>query len=84
MKQAGKAFVEIDVHNMNRTQAIAAVDAAIKRAGSGTYRITVIHGYNSGTVLRDAIRAHCRNHPLVKRVEIGLNQGQTDLIMREL
>ena len=78
------AFETIDVHNMTRVQAITAIDARLRRADASVYRLRVIHGFHGGTVLRDAVRAHYRGHPKVKRIEIGLNQGETDLILREL
>ena len=77
------AFIEIDVHGMTREQAFTTTDARLRRA-DGAYRIRVIHGYHGGTVLRDAIRAHYRNHAKVKRIELGLNPGETDLLLREL
>lgn len=77
-------FLEIDVHNMTRTQAITAIDAKLRRANASVYRLRVIHGYHGGTVLRDAVRTQYKNHPKVKRIEIGLNPGETDLILREL
>jgi len=77
-------FQEIDVHNMTKTQAIAAVDARLRRAGPSVYRLKVIHGYRGGTVLRDAVRARYKDHPKVKRIELGLNPGETDLVLREL
>ena len=77
-------FIEIDVHNMTKTQAITAIDAKLRRANASVYRIRVIHGYHGGTVIRDAVRTNYRNHPKVKRIEIGLNPGETDLILREL
>jgi hypothetical protein len=77
-------FLEIDVHNMTRTQAIAAIDARLRRADASVYRLRVIHGCHSGTVLRDAVRTHYREHPKVKRIELGLNPGETDLVLREL
>ena len=80
----GRAFEEIDVHQMTKVQAITAIDALLRRAGSGVYRVRVIHGYHGGTVLRDAVRAHYRGHPKVIRIEVGLNPGETDLILREL
>jgi segregation and condensation protein B len=42
---------------MTRTQAIAAIDAVLRRTKGEVYRLTVIHGYHGGTVLRDAVRA---------------------------
>ena len=77
-------FLEIDVHNMTQAQAIAAIDARLRRVNASVYRLRVIHGYHSGTVLRDAVRKHYKNHPKVKRIELGLNPGETDLILREL
>ena len=76
------AIVELDVHGMTLYQAQIAIDAALKRAG-GAYRLRVIHGYRGGTALRDGIRERYASHPKVRRVEIGLNQGQTDLVLRE-
>lgn len=78
------SFQEVDVHGMNKTQAFTAVDAALRRAGGSVYTIRVIHGYHGGTVLRDAIRSHYKKHPKVKRIELGMNLGETDLIIREL
>ena len=77
-------FQEIDVHNMTKVQAIAAIDARLRRANASVYRLKVIHGYHGGTVLRDAVRAYYRGHPKVKRIEVGLNPGETDLVLRDL
>ena len=77
-------FLEIDVHNMTKTQAITAIDARLRRANASVYRLKVIHGDHGGTALRDMVRSHYLKHPKVKRIEIGLNPGETDLILREL
>ncbi len=77
-------FQEIDVHNMTKTQAITAIDARLRRANASVYRLKVIHGYHGGTVLRDMVRTHYQHHPKVKRIEVGLNPGETDLVLREL
>ncbi len=61
-------FPEIDVHNMTRTQAIAAIDAKLRRADGSVYRLRVIHGYRGGTVLRDVVRSHYKRHPMVVRI----------------
>ncbi|MBR4548433.1 MAG: Smr/MutS family protein [Oscillospiraceae bacterium] len=78
------AFEELDIHNMNRTQAVAAIDAKLRRAGGDVYRLRIVHGYRGGTVLRDMVRARYRDHPKVKRIELGLNPGETELVLREL
>lgn len=77
-------FQEIDVHSMTKVQAITVIDAQLRRASTSVYRLRVIHGYHNGTVLRDAVRAHYKDHPKVKRIELGLNPGETDLILRDL
>lgn len=41
--------LRLDLHGMNCTQARAAIDAALRRAGGSVYRIEVIHGYRGGT-----------------------------------
>lgn len=79
-----RAFEEIDIHNMTKTQAQTAIDALLRKNRGEMCRLTVIHGFHGGTVLRDFVRSHYRKHPQVKRVEIGLNQGETTLIIREL
>ncbi len=78
------AFEEIDIHAMTKIQAQAAVDAVLRRTKGEVYRLRVIHGYRSGTALRDMIRRRYAAHPKVLRVELGLNPGITDLVLREL
>lgn len=78
------AFEEIDIHGMTRTQAITAIDAKLKKCRGDVYTLTVIHGFHGGTALQEAVRKHYATNPKVKRIEFGLNQGQTELILREL
>ena len=76
-------ILELDLHGMNAYQAKTAVDAALRRAKGGTYRLRLIHGYRGSTALRDMIRTAYRSHPKVLRIELGLNPGETDLVLRE-
>ena len=76
-------IIELDLHGMNTHQAKIAIDSKLKRAKSGTYRIRLIHGYHGGTALRDMIRKNYRSHPKILRIELGLNPGETDLVLRE-
>ena len=75
---------ELDLHGMNVCQARAAVDASLRRAKGGTYRIRCIHGCHGGTVLRDMIRGEYARHPRVIRLEVSADGGTTDLVLREL
>lgn len=79
-----RAFEEIDIHSMNKVQAQAAIDAVLKKNKGEVYTLKVIHGYHGGTSLRDFVRTHYKNNGKVKRIELGLNPGETDLILRDL
>ena len=78
------SFQQVDVNGMNKVQAFVAIDAILRQANASVYTVRVIHGYHNGTVLRDSIRKRYKDHPKVKRIELGLNPGETDLILREL
>ena len=77
-------ILELDVHGMNRYQAKTYIDSQLKRADGSVYRIRVIHGFHGGTGLRDMIRKEYGGRKGVLRLEIGLNPGETDLVLREI
>lgn len=83
-KQVDTGVVELDIHGMTKYQAKLRIDSLLKNIKSNVYRIRIIHGYNSGTELKDMVRKDYRKHPRVIRVEFGLNQGITELILRDL
>jgi len=74
-------ILELDLHGKNVYQARIAIDAALRRAGKGTYRIRLIHGFHTGTALRDMIRGEYADRVL--RLETGIDPGITDLVLRE-
>ena len=76
-------ILELDIHGMNQHQARVYIDSRLKKAG-GIYRLRVIHGDHNGTELKDMIRRQYKSHPKVLRLELGLNPGITDLVLREL
>ena len=77
------AILTLDLHGCTVYQAKIAIDAQLRRAKAGTYRIRLIHGCHGGTALRDMIRSRYRSHPKLLRVELGLNPGVTELVLRE-
>ncbi len=79
-----QGILELDIHGMTRYQAKIYLDSQLKKVKRDVYRIRVIHGYQGGTGLREMVRTEYRRHPRVIRVELGMNQGSTDLILREL
>ena len=74
---------EVDVHGMNVYQARICIKSLLKKADRSVYRIRVVHGYHGGTAIADMVRSELANDPKVLRVERGLNQGETDLVLRE-
>ena len=77
------SIITIDVHGMTQYQAQVAINAQLRRANSGVYRLRIIHGYHGGTALRDMIRREYGKNTKVKRIEFGMNQGETDLVLKE-
>lgn len=75
-------IVTVDLHGCNVHQARIAIDAALRRSKTA-YRLRLIHGYHGGTALRDMIRKEYAHRPGVLRMEMGLNSGETDLVLRE-
>lgn len=73
-------IVEIDLHGKTEYQARMTLDAALRRAKSGTYRLRVIHGYHNGTALRDMVR---REYAARVVRAVILDEGRTDLVLRE-
>lgn len=78
-------IIEVDCHGLNVEQAVKKVSEAVSRADENTYRVRVIHGYNSGTRIKSAIKEEFSygREPKVLRIQPGDNLGITDLILRE-
>lgn len=76
-------ILTLDLHGKNTYQAKVAVDALLRRAGSGIYRIRLIHGYHGGTALREFLRSEYTRHPKVKRLAHAPDGGATELVLRE-
>ena len=59
-----------------------ALDAALRRAGLGTYRLRLIHGYRGGTAIRDMLWLTYGHRSQVKRM-VSISEGVTELVLRE-
>ncbi|MDO4566819.1 MAG: hypothetical protein Q4B42_05755 [Oscillospiraceae bacterium] len=71
----------LDLHGKNSYQARVAINAALRRS-RGLYRLRLVHGFHSGTALRDMITEEYDANPLVKRV-VRVSDGVTELVLRE-
>ena len=78
-----EAIVTVDLHGKTTYQAQVTIDALLRRARAGTYRIRLIHGSHGGTALRDFIRSAYSRHPKVKRLILSPDGGATERVLRE-
>ena len=78
-----EVIATVDLHCKTAYQAKVTVDALLRRAGAGTYRLRLIHGCHGGTALRDFIGAEYSRHPRVKRLILSPDGGATELVLRE-
>lgn len=70
----------IDLHNETRDSGKRMLIAKLNSLPKGTQELVVIHGYHSGTILRDMVRSF--KHPKVERKILGLNQGETIFLIK--
>ncbi|MBR5471549.1 MAG: Smr/MutS family protein [Oscillibacter sp.] len=75
--------ITVDLHGKNSYQAKVTVDALLRRASPGTYRLRLIHGCHGGTALRELLRTEYAHHPQVKRMILSSDGGATELVLRE-
>lgn len=78
-------IIEMDVHGLLVDAAIEKIEQQVNKAGTGTYRIRVIHGFNRGNNIQKAIYRELGHglNPKVLRIAGGDNPGVTELILRE-
>lgn len=78
-------IIELDLHGRKVEEARRLIDQKLAGAGKNVYRLRLIHGFHGGTGIKNMIweeYAYGRE-PKVIRLEHGVNQGITELILRE-
>ena len=78
-----EAIVTVDLHGKTTYQAQVTIDALLRRARAGTYRIRLIHGSHGGTALRDFIQSEYSRHPKVQQLLLSPDGGATELVLRD-
>jgi DNA-nicking Smr family endonuclease len=73
--------ITIDIHGETRESGKRLLTQKLKNLPNNVQEVVVIHGYHSGTALQDMVR-HFK-HPKVERRIIGLNQGETILVIKK-
>lgn len=71
---------EIDIHGMTEVMAIKALQKFIVSCDEDVDEILVIHGYHSGSVLKDMVlNPNKLRSKRVRRRKFTMNQGETIL-----
>lgn len=78
-------IIEVDIHGMTAYEAKNYLNSVLNRTDASVYRVRVIHGYHSGTILRTMLfdEYNYGRNKKVKKVQGGNNPGITELVLRE-
>jgi hypothetical protein len=79
-------IIELNVHGLRLEDAIRKIEKEIENADRAVYRLRIIHGYHGGTKIKDAIwkEYNYYHNDKVIRAQAGINEGITELILREI
>ncbi len=75
---------ELDVHGLSVAEARSLIDKALKSLKKETCVLRIIHGYSHGDAIGKMVRSRYRKHPKIERVELSMNRGIMDLIIRRI
>ena len=73
--------LRVDLHGMYVEDAMELLRERVARAPRGTEKIVVIHGYNRGSALKEAVRRF-RAPRVVEVAPSFLNEGETVICLR--
>lgn len=73
--------IRIDLHGMYVEDALELLRERVARAPRGTEKIVVIHGYNRGSALKEAVRQF-RAPRVVEVSPSFMNEGETVIWLR--
>ena len=73
--------LRVDLHGMYAEDAMEVLRERVARAPRGTEKIVVIHGYNRGSALKEAVRRF-RAPRVVEVAPSFLNEGETVIWLR--
>lgn len=72
----------VDIHGMRVEPAKFRLETIIENCNADITEIIVIHGYNSGQVLKNMVREELLS-PRIKQIRASLNAGQTVIALRK-
>ncbi|MDR0821955.1 MAG: Smr/MutS family protein [Oscillospiraceae bacterium] len=74
--------ITADIHGMTATEAKKHIERLISAAPADCERLVVIHGCNSGTVLRDTVRRGLRHKRILEIIPTFSNDGETSVYLK--
>ena len=79
---ANSKVIEIDIHSYERFEAKNKLMKLISEAPADVKEIVIVHGYNSGTVLRDMVRNELRHSRIRDKMPSVINPGITTVFLK--
>lgn len=73
--------IKIDLHGHTVDSARKLITDTLRNLPKNVREISVVHGYHSGTALRDMVRKY--SNPKIESKVLSLNQGITIFIIRK-
>lgn len=74
-------IIKIDIHGLFVEEALEKIQHCLATASKNTERIIVVHGYNRGTALKEAV--HKIRSPRILKIESSfLNPGESYLWLK--
>ena len=72
----------IDVHGLRVEDALYDIGEFIARQPHGVEKIVVVHGYNNGTALKDAVKSRLHSPRIQEIAPSFLNPGETVIYLK--
>ena len=72
--------ITIDLHGHTTESALKLITQRLKTLPKGVREVEIIHGFNGGTTLQQAVRKY--KNKKIKNKIVGLNKGVTTFVMK--
>ena len=77
VSRSGRITITIDLHGYNRVEAMDVINKVLDSMSGMNFQLDLIHGYNSGRVLRRMIMNELDNPRFESKHNYGSNRGET-------
>ena len=76
-------FLTIDLHGFRAREALEFLHRTFQTLPDGVQEVNIIHGYRSGTVLRQIVREEFYDQR-IQRMVTGWNPGETTFLIQKM